>query len=637
MAQEDMNELFNELFSEGDKIAKPTPSNSNPVQEDSETDVFIDSAWDSLIEQKQTEVRQASWGDVFKSGGIRAGAGPAQGLLSFLEMGGAIEPGTTANFTRDVLNYEQMGEMDIIKTLTRDTLASALPIAAEIAATKGVPLVPALKRSALIGGTSGFFNFIEDPEQAAATSVARMYNTAAGSILSPLFLAGGVAAGRAIDFTRGVRGPTSVAGPDILPPEDVVQRGINVGQAATQQGVTVTPGGAMGDPLMMLKESQAPFIATTTKRQVGDTMASNVQSVDKMINDFYRTLIPEGESVNTVVKNLFDEASGDLVPADVWKTDVLRFPDKDVPDYSVRRVISDIKADPASKQKWQEYENGSVGQINMIRKRLQAKINSAQGGSTPDGEAADILIQSKNRIDDLAREWSPAFGDAMEVSQRDLLGKEIAADLLKWNVEKPGAVRFLNGALNNKPVYDKLFSSINSIKDDTIRKEAMAKMNLLKTIIPAAANFEKTAGKLLGVSDDLVEQRGKPEAAVLYSFMNFLKGNNDEKLVEFILNPEWSSGGLREIAKYRNQKPEEFVRALSIWADELSRGSLSPDMPDSVEEESNDTTMLNNSSNKQKVKAYQNLERSGRLQTLKQSNPKAFKILKDAYQQQAIA
>jgi hypothetical protein len=636
LEQEQMDAVLSDLFSKGTKVEN-TQQTTQPVSQKKEANVeLLESAWDSIIEQKQNEVRQASWGDVFKSGGVRAGAGPAQGILSLLEMGGALEPGSTAQFTRDVLNYEKLGEMDIIKTLTRDTLANALPIAAEVAATKGVSFPVALKRSAMIGGSSGFFNFIEDPEQAAATSVARMFNTGIGSALSPLFLAGGIAVGRGVDFARGVRGPTQVAGPDIIPPEDVVERGMNVGQAARERGITVTPGGAMQDPLTMIKEGQAQFISTPTKRVVGDTMASNVQSVDAMINDFYRTLMPEGESIGTVVNDLFRMADDDLVPLDLWKSNVLKIPDRDVPDYSVRRAISDIKSDPASRQKWEAYEKGSIGQLNMIRRRLQGKIDTAEGGITSDGSPAEILMDSKNRIADLGKDFSPAFSEALAVSQRELLGKEIAADLIKWNIEKPGAIRFLDGALTNKPVYDKIFTAIGTIKDPTIRKEALAKMNLLKTIIPAAANFEKTAGKLLGVGEDAFEARGKPEAAVLYSFMNFLKGNNDEKLVEFILSPDWSSGTLREIAKNRNKKPEEFIRGLSIWAEEIASGRASPDAPES-ETTSEDTTMLDSAPDKQKAKAYQNLERAGKLETLRLSNPRAYKSLKDAYTKQAIA
>ena len=140
----------------------------------------------------------------------------------------------------------------------------------------------------------------------------------------------------------------------------------------------------------------------------------------------------------------------------------------------------------------------------------------------------------------------------------------------------------------------------------------------------------------MGVGEDAFEARGKPEAAVLYSFMNFLKGNNDEKLVEFILSPDWSSGTLREIAKNRNKNPEEFIRGLSIWAEEIASGRASPDAPES-ETTSEDTTMLDSAPDKQKAKAYQNLERAGKLETLRLSNPRAYKSLKDAYTKQAIA
>jgi len=124
------NEIsFEESLDEEEKTEIPTA-----------TDEDLSNAIQFLIEGVETEQNKATWSSVFKSGGIRAVSGIPQGLMAFLEFNGAVEKGTTADFTRKVLAAEQSGDMDLAQLLVRDTLASAIPIAAEIAATKGLPL-----------------------------------------------------------------------------------------------------------------------------------------------------------------------------------------------------------------------------------------------------------------------------------------------------------------------------------------------------------------------------------------------------------------------------------------------------------------------------------------------------------------
>ena len=100
MEQERLDDsFFKGLLAESGFTPAPQPSPVSPTGKppaptnnkvESNALDFASEVWAETLEAKQKEIKQASWGDVFKSGGVRAGAGPAQGILSLLEMGGAL-------------------------------------------------------------------------------------------------------------------------------------------------------------------------------------------------------------------------------------------------------------------------------------------------------------------------------------------------------------------------------------------------------------------------------------------------------------------------------------------------------------------------------------------------------------------
>ena len=131
----------------------------------------IDTLLDEHEESLAKKAAKATYGDVIKSGGIRILAGPAQSFLGSAEYAGLVDKGSTAKFTRSVLEAENMGDMDFAQTIVRDTIAQTIPLAAEIFATRGRSLLKSMKNSAGIGAAAGYHTFIEDPEQAAGISL----------------------------------------------------------------------------------------------------------------------------------------------------------------------------------------------------------------------------------------------------------------------------------------------------------------------------------------------------------------------------------------------------------------------------------------------------------------------------------
>ena len=77
----------------------------------------MDALLDKHEEVLATEAAKATYGDVIKSGGIRILAGPAQAFLGSAETAGLVDKGSTANFTRAVLEAEKTGKWTLLKHL----------------------------------------------------------------------------------------------------------------------------------------------------------------------------------------------------------------------------------------------------------------------------------------------------------------------------------------------------------------------------------------------------------------------------------------------------------------------------------------------------------------------------------------
>ena len=91
---------------------------------------------DINAEEDEKEKNRATWSEVTKSGLLRAGAGIPQTFIAIAEGAGLAEQGSTANFTKQVLALEQMGDMDTLQAITREALTDILPLVAEIYATR---------------------------------------------------------------------------------------------------------------------------------------------------------------------------------------------------------------------------------------------------------------------------------------------------------------------------------------------------------------------------------------------------------------------------------------------------------------------------------------------------------------------
>jgi hypothetical protein len=604
------------------------PSTDSPLISGDQLGNVIDSAL-NFEEEKQN---RAKWSDVIKSGGIRAAAGPVQAIVALAEQAGAVDSGTTANFTNQVLQYEQLGDIGLGQELLRDTLASAIPLTAEIVATRGAPLIPSLKRTSVIGAAGGFTTFVENPEQAAAVSTTRLLNTGLGSILAPMMVAGGIGAGKVISSLTGKLGDIRSANAAIRPSPNVLQQGADTIEQAAKRDIILSPGAATADPALVAQELAAGSgFSDTTKRFLSDVIGSNADSLDGLLDDLIATLIPEGRgAVSESVSTLYEKANKDIIEGSSLQL-LQNLRDTPVVSQTVQRILKD----PASRSAYTQHPINSIGRLRTVISDLQAQIDSAANN-----DAKKYLIAIKDKLVNLADDVSPNFSAARSTSQREKTAIEVANALRKSGDSsvvpfKNSASSFASG-IQNKEVKEKLMFAIKSLRDPAMRQEALQKYEYLLKVIPKVSELEKTLTSLISRDANAVAARGTVTTSVFYTALNFLNKNNNENFIRFILDPSKSAQRLRETLPSSTTAPEEFLKGFGLWAKENIDGYETSYGEDKVSALSSDAETIRNVSNASKAKTYEKLLRSGELEQIQQNNPDVYDSLFSGYKKLAI-
>tara|TARA_B100000085_G_C18555913_1_gene517719 strand:- start:48 stop:1934 length:1887 start_codon:yes stop_codon:yes gene_type:complete len=584
---------------------------------------------EKLRAKKEEEEEKASWSDVTKSGLLRAGAGIPQTLSAILEGSGAIEQGSTAEFTKQVLALEQMGEMNALQGFTRETLSSLIPLLAELYATRGVTLKQGLSRTAGIGLGGGYFSFIENPDEVAATSLTRLFNAGQGSILTPVFFAGGVGAGRLYSYLRGSRGEARVGSSDIMPDVATRQATAQSIEQAGQRGIVLSPGAASMNSASVAKElQQGGNFSDEMLAFLDEVIGSNAKNTDELIDDLVNTIIPEGKGfISRIVADLYSASNKDMMPVEVFKS----FQQNPI----IEDIISKTLKTPATKAAYELFDPGSVGRFHYLIDQVQQQID-ALGGK---GDVAKNLIDLKNSMSEAAKAASPKYAKATDFYQREQTALSVERALRRRGdatfIPSTNSASDFVSAFNGTEAKKEMLFGINSLSDPRLRKEALERMDFLLKLVPQVSRMESTLKSLIGGTADDVARRGEVRTAILYTLDNFLHQNNREAFVRFILDPSKSAERLRDLMPPRNATSEEAIRAFSLIANEVLAEPAAESLYE-IPYRAEDQEKLESTSIQSRAKTYDRLLRSGRLEEFMSSNPEAYETLKKASTAQAV-
>jgi hypothetical protein len=616
-----------ELLASPREFSDPSGSSEPPLITGDEARQVL-SAINAEEDEKDS---RATWSEVTKSGLLRAGAGIPQTFIALAEGAGLAEQGSTANFTRQVLAMEKMGDMGALQSFTREALTDIIPLAAELYATRGVNLIQGLKRTAGIGTAGGYFSFIENPDQAAANSLTRFFNAGQGGVLTPLFFAGGMGLGRAYSYMTGSRGKARVGSSDIIPEAPTRQSSAETIEQAGQRGITLSPGAASMSPAAVAKElQQGGNFSDDMLAFLSDVIGSNAKNTDELIDDLVNTIVPEGKGfISRIIGDLYEASNRDLMPVEVFR----QFQQNPI----IEDIVSKTLKAPATKAAYELYEPNSIGRFHYLIDQVQQQID-ALGGK---GDVAANLINLKNSMSDAAKAASPTYARAADFFQREQTALSVERALKRRAdatfIPSTNSASDFVSAFNGTEAKKEMVFGINSLSNPKLKKEALERMDFLLKLIPKVSKMESTLKSLLGgTADDIAARRGEIKTGAIYTLDNFLNQNNREAFVRFMLDPSKSAERLRELMPPSNATSEEAIRAFSLIINDIFAEPAAESLYD-VPYRAEDQTALEATSIQSRAKTYDRLLRSGRLEAFMASNPEAYKALKDASNAQGIA
>jgi len=599
-----------------------------------EINTLLDEHDESLVKEE----KKVTLSDVIRSGGIRAAAGPIQKFYQIAELSGNLPEGvmTTEEFTRHVLEYENIGDLNTAETFLRDSIANILPITAEIYLTRGRSMLQSLKPSTGTAAVGGFLSFNENPREALSPS-ATLWNTVISGLAAPIGSLAFMGMGRGLSsLVTGAPGARSVANIFIRPGEEVRTQGAELIEQAAERGVTLTPGAATQDPALSLaEENLEPFVSGVFSRKIADAIGSNATSINALIDDLYNTILPEGkDEIKKAIADAYARVDQQVIPQERLKTwDTLSS------EPVVQEAIQTIRTTSGLSSMYRGLTDAqgkpTVGRIKLVIDQLESQIKNTQGTS-----AAKVYIAAKDRLEDFADKVSPSYKEARAVTMREKTANTVLEALRKGGSSKVVPLEFqaqaFVNAFQNLDAKEALDFAIENLPTSTAQKEARAKFNLLLELIPRAAETEKTLSSALRRKDRVVAERAGPTPAGLYTLTNFLRLNNDRAFIDFILDPNKSSQRLRDNMPRPTTDAEEAGRMLNIIIREILPLKYDEGLAPNIitpEEDMN----LNKVSASSKSKTYQRLLRSGKLEELKEKNPKVYQQLLESTRQVAIA
>tara|TARA_Y100000817_G_scaffold231366_1_gene183818 strand:- start:430 stop:2328 length:1899 start_codon:yes stop_codon:yes gene_type:complete len=614
-----------ELLAQPQEFSDPSGNSEVPVITGDEARQVLN----AINAEDDEKENRATWSEVTKSGLLRAGAGIPQTFIAIAEGAGLAEQGSTANFTKQVLALEQMGDMNTLQAITREALTDILPLVAEIYATRGAKLMEGIKRTAGIGLASGYFRFIDNPDQAAATSLTRFLNSATNTVLGPLFFTAGLGAGRGFSYLTGSRGKARVGSSDIMPDSATREAAAESIERASQKEIVLSPGAASMNPAAIAKElQQGGNYSDEMIAYLSEIIGSNARNTDELIDELVSTIVPEGKGfINRIIGDLYEASNKDLMPVDVFKG----FQEDPIIEDIIRKTLGK----PADRAAYELYEPFSVGRFHYLIDQVQKQIDDLGGK----GDVAANLINLKNSMSEAAKSASPKYAKANDFFQREQTALAVEKALKARGdatfIPSTNSASDFVSAFNGTEAKKELIFGIENLSDPKLKKEALQRMDFLLKLIPQVSKMESTLKSLLGGTDDLAARRGRLETGFLYTLDNFLNQNNREAFVKFMLDPSKSAERLRELMPPRNATSEEAIRAFSLIINDIFAEPAVESIYD-VPYRAEDQEKLESTSIQSRAKTYDRLLRSGRLEEFMSSNPEAYETLKKASTAQVV-
>tara|TARA_R110000744_G_C19356994_1_gene560971 strand:+ start:1178 stop:2959 length:1782 start_codon:yes stop_codon:yes gene_type:complete len=329
--------------------------------------------------------------------------------------------------------------------------------------------------------------------------------------------------------------------------------------AANRLGVKITPAEASANPVILSREARAlGGLDSATALKAGELHANRNAELANTVEGFVEGILPEGKkaaklTLDTLYKKAFTVKMNPNLVARMEKNEIYASAQKS------------LLTDPAEKAMFESLEQGSLGQVELIRRKISTDAHNAaisidgiQRGKSKALKSVNSLI--KNAL----TKSSDEYAMALPIAQRQIAQKRILDALGKVKTKGSEAGTSVYNATPDQ-FYDAILSTPQQ-RSELARqlKEVGGSSQAIDDLAFVLARLKDTPFKALNVSRDKAFGMatggfGKTGVAV-HNITAFLRGRHNLAMVELITNGKWQNA----LAKVRSIKdPAKQLNALS--------------------------------------------------------------------------
>ena len=309
--------------------------------------------------------------------------------------------------------------------------------------------------------------------------------------------------------------------------------------AADRLGVRITPAEASANQVILTREAGAFGGLNPEKALVAqDIRLQRDTELAEVVGSFVKSIVPEGrEAAKSALSSLYKTAF-DVRMSPKF---VVKLRENEIFSAAEKRVMSD----PAKAAKFKLLEEGSLGQVEMVRREISNSAHAATTSiDTLEQQKAGALRSVNSLIKGALKNSSEEYALALPIAQRQIAQKRIMDDLAKVKTKSsPEGTSVYN--VTPDQFYDKILSTPQQRAELTRQlKNVGGSSQAIDDLAVILARLKNTPFKALNAAEAArAAQSGSfgfgKIGVVAANTISYMKGRHNQAMLDIVTNGKW--------------------------------------------------------------------------------------------------
>tara|TARA_R110000796_G_scaffold166118_1_gene282996 strand:- start:43 stop:1803 length:1761 start_codon:yes stop_codon:yes gene_type:complete len=349
--------------------------------------------------------------------------------------------------------------------------------------------------------------------------------------------------------------------------------------AADRLGVRITPAEASANQVILTREAGAFGGLNPEKALVAqDIRLQRDTELAEVVGSFVKSIVPEGrEAAKSTLGSLYKTAF-DVRMSPKF---VVKLRENAIFSAAEKRVMSD----PAKAAKFKLLKEGSLGQVEMVRREISNSAHAATTSiDTLERQKAGALRSVNSLIKGALKNSSEEYALALPIAQRQIAQKRIMDDLAKVKTKaSPEGTSIYN--VTPDQFYDKILSTPQQRAELARQlKNVGGSSQAIDDLAFILARLKNTPFKALNAAEAArAAQSGSfgfgKLGVVAANTISYMKGRHNQAMLDIVTNGKWHKS-LNKVKKIKDptKQREALSTALAyISASNVAKASQGED------------------------------------------------------------